>query len=115
MHLASLAGTWLAAVAGFGGMRDHGDTLSFAPRLPSRLSRLAFRLVYRGRRLRVDVSGDAVSYEVLEGEPLELVHHGEHLTVHRGAPERRGLPSPVQRDAAQPPSGRLPPRRHQEA
>jgi alpha,alpha-trehalose phosphorylase len=115
VHLASLAVTWLAAVAGFGGMRDHGDTLSFAPRLPSRLSRLAFRLVYRGRRLRVDVSGDAVSYEVLEGEPLELVHHGEPLTVHRGAPERRGLPSPVQRDAAQPPSGRLPPRRHQEA
>ena len=34
VHLASLAGTWLAAVAGFGGMRDHGDGLAFAPRLP---------------------------------------------------------------------------------
>jgi alpha,alpha-trehalose phosphorylase len=35
VHLAALAGTWLAAVAGFGGMRDYGETLSFAPRLPS--------------------------------------------------------------------------------
>src|SRR5204862_1873133 len=25
LHLASLAGTWLAAVAGFGGVRDHPD------------------------------------------------------------------------------------------
>ena len=34
LHIASLAGAWIAAVAGFGGMRDHGGQLSFAPRLP---------------------------------------------------------------------------------
>src|SRR5690606_372294 len=33
VHLASLSGAWLVAVAGFGGMRDYGDVLSFAPRL----------------------------------------------------------------------------------
>jgi alpha,alpha-trehalose phosphorylase len=33
VHLASLAGAWIAAVAGFGGMRDHGGSLSFAPQL----------------------------------------------------------------------------------
>src|SRR3712207_7303950 len=49
VHLASLAGTWHAAVAGFGGLRDYGDTLAFSPRLPSRVERLAFGLVYRGR------------------------------------------------------------------
>ena len=35
VHLASLAGCWLVAVAGFGGMRDHGATLEFSPRLPA--------------------------------------------------------------------------------
>ena len=45
LHIASLAGTWIAAVAGFGGMRDHDGALSFAPRLPQALTRLAFRLV----------------------------------------------------------------------
>jgi alpha,alpha-trehalose phosphorylase len=51
LHLASLAGAWLVAVAGFGGLRDHGDTLAFAPRLPTQLNGLCFRLLYRGRRL----------------------------------------------------------------
>ena len=31
LHLAALAGAWLVAVAGFGGMRDHGDTLRVRP------------------------------------------------------------------------------------
>jgi alpha,alpha-trehalose phosphorylase len=39
-YIASLAGTWIAAVAGFGGMRDHDGALGFAPRLPSTLTRL---------------------------------------------------------------------------
>ena len=49
LHIASLAGTWIALVAGFGGMRDHGGGLSFAPRLPPALTRLAFRLCFRER------------------------------------------------------------------
>ena len=92
IHLASLAGTWLVAVAGFGGMRDHGDTLAFAPRLPSRLARLAFRLLYRGRRLRVEIHPHHASYELLDGEPLELLHHGERFTLGPGAPDTRPLP-----------------------
>jgi alpha,alpha-trehalose phosphorylase len=115
LHLASLAGTWLVAVAGFGGMRDHGDTLTFAPRLPSRLSGLTFRLVYRGRRLRVSVRPDAATYELLAGDTLELVHHGEALTVHPGAPETRSLPPAVRRTPPQQPPHRQPPRRHREA
>src|SRR5262249_47109732 len=43
VHIASLAGAWTAAVAGFGGMREHDGHLSFAPRLPPRLERLVFR------------------------------------------------------------------------
>src|ERR1022692_4413139 len=44
IHIASVAGTWIAAVAGFGGMRDYGGRLTFAPRLPGGLTRLKFRL-----------------------------------------------------------------------
>ena len=49
VHIASLAGTWLVAVAGFGGMRDHFGKLTFRPRLPDALTRLQFRLMFRGR------------------------------------------------------------------
>ena len=51
LHVASLAGACIAVVAGFGGARDHGGALSFAPQLPARLERLAFRLRVAGRRL----------------------------------------------------------------
>ena len=108
LHLAALAGTWLAAVAGFGGMRDHGKTLSFAPRLPSRLTRLSFGLLYRGRRLRVHIRGDAAQYELLDGKPLEILHHGENLKVTADSPQTRPLPPTPQRPAPQPPPGRSP-------
>ncbi|MDQ3889147.1 MAG: family 65 glycosyl hydrolase [Actinomycetota bacterium] len=114
VHLASLAGSWLSAVAGFGGMRDHGDTLAFAPRLPPRLTRLAFGIVYRGRRLRVDVRPEGARYELLEGETLELVHDGERFTVGKDAPETRPLAPIARRPPPEQPPGRSPPRYHRE-
>ncbi|MDQ3851051.1 MAG: family 65 glycosyl hydrolase, partial [Actinomycetota bacterium] len=114
VHLASLAGAWLAAVAGFGGMRDHDGTLGFAPRLPARLDRLAFGLLYRGRRLRVDVRADEARYELLEGAPVELTHHGDRLRLTPGAAETRSLPPAPQRVKPEPPPGRVAPRRHRE-
>jgi alpha,alpha-trehalose phosphorylase len=108
LHLASLAGAWLVAVAGFGGMRDHGDRLAFAPRLPPALTRLAFRLMYRGRRLKVEVRAREVTYELLDGEPLELVHDGETVTVAADKPvKRRPAPAAGRANPGQPP-GREP-------
>jgi alpha,alpha-trehalose phosphorylase len=112
LHLASLAGTWLVAVAGFGGMRDHGDCLSFSPRLPAHLARLAFRVVYRGRSLRVEVRRDGVRYELLDGEPLEIEHDGRPVRVARDAPQTRPLPDAPHQPAPPPPPGREPDSRH---
>jgi len=109
VHLAALAGSWLVAVAGFGGMRDHGDRLEFAPRLPSRLTRLSFRLIYRGRRLRVTVAGGEARYELIDGAPIELMHHGEPATVTFGEVLKRALPPAPRRAAPQQPPGRSPP------
>jgi len=108
VHLASLAASWLAVVAGFGGMRDHGDTLAFAPRLPRRLERLSFRLVYRGRCLRVEVVEDEARYELLAGDHLELVHHGERFTLRRRAPASHAVPAAPERQVPEQPAGRKP-------
>ena len=94
VHLASLAGAWLVAVAGFGGLRDHGAVLEFAPRLPRPLTRLRFGLLHRGRRLCVDVLPEQARYEVVEGEPLDVVHHGEVVTLRRGSPLTLSSPPP---------------------
>jgi alpha,alpha-trehalose phosphorylase len=111
LHLASLAGTWIGAVAGFGGMRDHDRTLSFTPRLPRALTRLTFRLGYRGRRLLVEVQPREATYSLLEGSQLEIVHHGERATVdHR--PVTRPIPPAPKRERPTQPRGRVPtPRR----
>ena len=108
VHLAALAGSWLVAVAGFGGMRDHGDTLHFSPRLPTRLTRLSFRLLYRGRRLCVTVGRSDARYELLDGAALVLRHHGEDFTLTPDMPAVLGVPpAPARPRPAQPP-GRSP-------
>jgi alpha,alpha-trehalose phosphorylase len=111
LHIASLAGTWIAAVAGLGGMRDHDGMLSFAPRLPQELTRLTFRLSFRGRRLLVDVRSQQATYSLVEGSPLELVHHGESITARTGRPLRRRIPPPPTRPTPHQPAGRAPSRR----
>jgi alpha,alpha-trehalose phosphorylase len=92
-------------------MRDHSEILHFAPRLPSRLTRLSFRLSYRGRCLRVDVRSDQAHYQLLNGDALELVHHGERLTVEPGASQTRPVPPPPKRSQPDQPAGRAPRRR----
>jgi alpha,alpha-trehalose phosphorylase len=117
VHLAALAGAWIALVAGFGGMRDHAGNLSFAPRLPSRINRLDFSLIWRGLRLRVSVRSGDVTYFLREGDHedgsrLNLVHHGEFVTVEIGKPVT--LPIPPAADPGPPPeqpAGRAPLRR----
>ncbi len=111
LHIASLAGAWIVAVAGFGGMRDHDGSLTFAPRLPERLNRLAFRLCFRGRRLKVEVESDQARYSLLEGAPLELTHHGQTISVSARKPVTRAIPPPPARDAPRQPPGRAPARR----
>jgi alpha,alpha-trehalose phosphorylase len=81
VHMASLAGAWIALLAGFGGMRAHRDPLTFAPRLPGGISALTFRLRYRQRKLRVTVTPRQAKYELLEGEPLPLIHHGKQFVL----------------------------------
>ena len=112
LHLAALAGTWLAVVAGFGGLRDHGDVLAFAPTLPTRLSRVCFRLVYRGRRLYVEIGPGSARYELLAGEPLALLHHGAPITLVEGLSQTLPCPAPPTPPRSEPPPGRAPVGRH---
>ena len=111
LHVASLAGALIAAVAGFGGMRDHGGTLSFAPRLPARLERLAFRLVLRGRRLKVEATKTQSTYTLLDGAPLEIRHHGKAITISADEPVTEANPPAVSRPPPSQPRGRAPVRR----
>ncbi|MBV9309707.1 MAG: glycoside hydrolase family 65 protein, partial [Solirubrobacterales bacterium] len=111
LHIASLAGAWIAAVLGFGGMRDHGGTLSFAPHLPEALVRVAFRISFRGRRLLVEIRHEQAHYSLLDGNPLEISHHGEALTLNGKGPVSRHIPAAPHGEPPTQPPGRAPARR----
>ncbi len=111
VHIASLAGSWIATVAGLGGMRDHDGELSFMPRLPEAIARLAFRFMYRDRRLLVEVGQQHARYSLVEGQPLEISHHGERVTLARDQPAELAIPRLKPREPPTQPSGRAPARR----
>ena len=108
LHIASLAGAWIVAVAGFGGMRDHDGALSFTPRLPPRLTRLAFGMCFRDRRLKVEVTHEQASYSLTQGAPLQITHHHQTLDITTEQPVSRPIPEIAAGEAPSQPSGRRP-------
>ena len=112
VHIASLAGAWIALVDGFGGMRNRGDNLCFSPRLPRQLERLEFKLRYRGRTLQVTALQHSAVYTLLDGEPVQLSHHGQPFVLTRTQPVSRPLPPAPDRPRPSQPPGREPFHRH---
>jgi alpha,alpha-trehalose phosphorylase len=88
LHIASLAGAWLALVAGLGGMRDHNGELSFRPQLPPRIAGLRFHVRWRDVLVHVAVTPDEATYTIEDGAhaEIELTHEGTAFTIRTGEP-----------------------------
>jgi alpha,alpha-trehalose phosphorylase len=111
LHMASLAGAWTALVGGFGGLRDDEGVLSLDPHLPDGISRLRFRLRWRGFRLTVDVNHADVTYTLRDGPGTGLVirHAGKELELKTDSPSTLAvrvreplLPTPLQPPGCEP-------------
>src|SRR5690242_1282556 len=111
MHIASMAGTWNAVVAGFGGMELDTTGLSFNPRLPPALSKISFGLGWQGRQLRVTIGAEEAEYRLAAGPPMRLHHFGEMVAL-ADSPVVRPLPEPPLVDPVEQPYGRAPQARH---
>jgi alpha,alpha-trehalose phosphorylase len=111
MHIASMAGSWNAIVAGFGGMEFDSSGLAFAPFLPPALSKISFGLGWQGRQLRVSITADGAEYRLVSGPPMRLRHHGAPIAL-ADAPVLRPLPNPPHADPVEQPYGRAPQGRH---
>ena len=109
LHIASLAGTWIALVGGLGGMRHHdAGVLAFGPRLPQGITRLAFNLFLRGQRLRVEITHDRTCYSLADGGSVNIEHHGQPARVVAGEPLDLPMPLIPVRPAPTQPAGRAP-------
>jgi alpha,alpha-trehalose phosphorylase len=108
VHIASLAGTWIALISGFAGVRHRDGSVALAPRLPEGIARLAFSILTRGRRLRIEIRHASARYLLDDGDPVEIIHHGAKLTLTAGQSEDRPIPALSARPRASQPRGRVP-------
>ena len=74
VHTANMAGSWMCIVNGFAGMRVYDDILSFKPYIHPDWKSYSFKITYRGRLIKLTISSSEASYELLEGNELEITH-----------------------------------------
>lgn len=58
LHITSMAGTWLAVVKGFGGVRVENNELVVAPWIPKEWESYSFNVLFRGERKKITVTHD---------------------------------------------------------
>ncbi len=88
LHITSMAGTWLAIVEGFGGMRIRNERVCLNPVIPAAWESYSFIIRYRNNPFRVEVNGTKVIVVNLSQAEIPLAVYGEQVTLKTGE-ERR--------------------------
>lgn len=83
LHMAAMAGGWLALAFGFAGLQL-SDGLRFTPRYTSALGSYVLRLRYHGRLLAIAIDETGARYTLLAGEALSMMHEQQRLTLSPG-------------------------------
>jgi maltose phosphorylase len=81
LHITSMAGTWLAIVEGFGGMRILDDMIHLAPQIPVNWKSYSFHARFRGILFEVKVAKEIVSLKNLSDRTLNLEISGKLYQV----------------------------------
>ena len=89
-------------------MREHGERLCFKPQLPDELTRLAFRLCFRGSTLGVEIEHGQATYRLIAGDAIEVTHYGSPVQLSPDAPSSREIPALVRLESPRQPAGRGP-------
>jgi maltose phosphorylase len=81
LHITSMAGTWLAIVEGFGGMRIVNEKILLNPLIPGKWKSYSFHARFRGSLFEVKVTKDSVSINNITDIPLNLVMSGNEYQI----------------------------------
>lgn len=84
LHTAGMAGSWLALIQGFAGMRNHAGKLFFSPRLPDKWEQLEFKVKYQKRIIKVVITKDKTEYTLISGEGLKIYHNRNEILLEKG-------------------------------
>jgi maltose phosphorylase len=81
LHITSMAGTWMSIIYGFGGMRIRNGRLCLAPFKPKPWKEYSFRLVFRGRIIKINARDNGTTILLEEGEPVDIVLYGRDIEL----------------------------------
>jgi len=81
LHITSMAGTWLAIVEGFAGMRVREGQLHFQTFIPKNWQSYAFHVQYRGTKLYIRVNQDDFEVKNLSDTEISIIFNGEQLLI----------------------------------
>lgn len=84
LHMANMAGAWMSIVHGFAGLRAIDGTLNFKPLLPKEIEGYEFAVKYRGKKLKIHVSKEGITYKLLTKGNLSLQHFDIAFTITEG-------------------------------
>lgn len=73
IHSASIAGIWLAAVMGYGGLKVRDEGLYIDPILPDGWEEYTFPVCYKGSRIKVTVNAEGCKLERLSGDEISVI------------------------------------------
>lgn len=88
LHITSMAGTWMAIVKGFGGVRAKQDGLHLRPSLPDSWTSLTFKLRYRDNILQCTLDAGGIAIDNLSGPDIKLHVHGRPYNIGTGHLQR---------------------------
>ena len=81
LHITSMAGTWLAIVEGFGGMRILDNRVHINPLIPEQWKSYSFHARFRGILFEVRVSNKELIVNNLCEKSLEMIIFGKEYQI----------------------------------
>ncbi len=73
LHITSMAGTWMAVVQGFGGMRVYDNKLVFNPYIPEKWTSFSFKIRFRRHLLAITVNKKSIEISNNHDRDIELI------------------------------------------
>lgn len=91
-HITSMAGTWMAVVQGFGGMRVKNDRLYFNPCIPKQWKQFSFKVMFRNHLLQITATNEMIKIENQSKESITLILFDHEYTI----PARQSIQAKIE-------------------
>jgi len=83
LHITSMAGTWMSIVKGFAGFKVQNDQVEFRPFLPEAWDGFNFMIIFRGRRIKVNVEQEETTFYLEAGADLKIKVYGQDYLLNQ--------------------------------